>query len=162
RHRKHERRKAAQASFIDAGNSSVESHEDGPVIHEELNRLPERYRAPLILCYLEGLTHEQAAARLIWPVGTVKSRLSRGRDRLRDRLLRGGVAPSASVMSSWAFRTPFCPPLPTAVVEATVQAAWKLSAGGGNRRRAATTAAALAEEAMKSMYSVKIKTALLA
>ena len=56
------------------------------VLHEEIDRLPERYRAPVVLCDLEGCTHEQAARHLGWPVGTVKSRLSRGRERLRDRL----------------------------------------------------------------------------
>jgi polysaccharide biosynthesis/export protein len=45
-------------------------------------------------CYLEGLTHEEAANRLRLPVGTVRSRLARGRDRLRDRLTRRGLAPS--------------------------------------------------------------------
>jgi RNA polymerase sigma factor (sigma-70 family) len=106
RHRKYERGKAAAASsLIDDGASQVDDAEIGPIIHEELSRLPERYRAPLILCYLEGLTHDQAAARLSWPVGTVKSRLSRGRDRLRERLLRRGVEPWSGVMSVLSFRS---------------------------------------------------------
>ena len=46
------------------------------MLHEELGRLPERYRAALVLCYLEGLACEEAARRLGWPVGTVKSRLA--------------------------------------------------------------------------------------
>ena len=53
--------------------------EDAGVIQEELGRLPERLRAPLVLCYLQGMTHEQAADQLGCPVGTVRSRLSRGR-----------------------------------------------------------------------------------
>ncbi|MDE2507864.1 MAG: sigma-70 family RNA polymerase sigma factor, partial [Planctomycetota bacterium] len=61
------------------------------VVAEELSRLPERYRAPLWACYGEGLTHEQAAERLAWPLGTVKGRLSRGREQLRRRLERRGV-----------------------------------------------------------------------
>ena len=55
----------------------------GPVIHEELDRIPERYRSVLVLCYLEGRTQHQAARQLGWPVGTVQSRLARGRERLR-------------------------------------------------------------------------------
>ena len=46
------------------------------LLHEEIDRLPDRYRVPLVLCDLEGLTHEQAARHLGWPVGTVKSRLA--------------------------------------------------------------------------------------
>ena len=53
-----------------------------PELHEEINRLQERYRLPVVLCYLEGLTHEQAAQRLGWPLGTVESRLARARERL--------------------------------------------------------------------------------
>ena len=70
------------------------------VLHEEIDRLPERYRAPVVLCDLEGRTHEQAARHLGWPVGTVKSRLTRGRERLRDRLLRRGLAPDAGLIAS--------------------------------------------------------------
>ena len=64
-----------------------------PALHEELARLPERYRVPIVLCYMEGLACEEAAQRMRLPVGTVKSRLARGRDRLRDRLIRRGLAP---------------------------------------------------------------------
>ncbi len=60
------------------------------VLDDELNRLPEKYRSPLVLCYLEGLTHDEAARRLRWPVGTVRSRMASGRNRLRDRLALPG------------------------------------------------------------------------
>ena len=75
--------------------ASIERDDAAATVHQEVNRLPEKYRAPVVLCYLEGLTHDEAAARLKWPVGTVRSRLSRARDRLRGRLTRRGVtAPS--------------------------------------------------------------------
>ncbi len=66
-------------------------------LYEELDRLAERYRAPLVLCYLEGLTHEQAAQHLRCPVRTVETRLLRGRARLRERLIRRGVSLSAAL-----------------------------------------------------------------
>jgi RNA polymerase sigma factor (sigma-70 family) len=163
RHRKQVIRKAAGArSFIDEREYVDDGDEIGPIIHEELSRLPERYRAPLIHCYLEGLTHEQAAARLRWPLGTVKSRLSRGRDRLRDRLLRRGVAPSVSVISVLSFRNAADGALPAALVERVVQSGLQFATSGPDPGGALTTAAALAEEVMKSMLSVKLKTAVIA
>ena len=67
------------------------------LIHEELGRLREQHRSPLVLCHLEGLSCEEAASRLGWPVGTVKSRLSRGRERLRRQLIRRGIAPTLAL-----------------------------------------------------------------
>src|SRR5919204_2562195 len=64
------------------------------VLHEEVARLPERYRLPLILCHLEGRTVEEAASQLGWTPGSVKGRLERGRKRLHARLVRRGVGTS--------------------------------------------------------------------
>ena len=64
-------------------------------IDEEIARLPGRYRSAVVLCYLEGLTQEQAARRLRCPVRTVESRLRRARERLRPSLVRRGLAPAA-------------------------------------------------------------------
>src|SRR5262249_17378914 len=68
--------------------------DSGVALHEEINRLPETYRTPIVLCDLEELTEGQAAQRLGCPVGTIRSRLARGRLRLRHRLTRRGLAPS--------------------------------------------------------------------
>ncbi len=70
--------------------------EIGPMLVQELNGLPEKYRAPLVLCYLQGRTHDQAAEALRCPVGTVRSRLARGRDQLKKRLTRRGYVPTAA------------------------------------------------------------------
>jgi HlyD family secretion protein len=96
RRRRHERRAAMPTEEVRA---EVENRV-GAALHEEIERLPERYRAPLVLCDLEGSTHEQAARSLGWPVGTVKSRLSRGRERLRDRLARRGLAPGVGLLAA--------------------------------------------------------------
>ena len=61
---------------------------------EELDRLPAKYRCPIELCHLQGMTYDQAARQLDWPVATVKSRLTEGRLRLRQRLARRGLAPA--------------------------------------------------------------------
>ncbi|MBN9122182.1 MAG: RNA polymerase sigma factor, partial [Planctomycetes bacterium] len=61
-------------------------------LHDELARLPEKYRAPLVLCCLEGLSRDEAAVRLGWSANRVKHGLEQGRERLRVRLARRGIA----------------------------------------------------------------------
>ena len=67
------------------------------VVHEEIDQLPERFRAPIVLCDMEGLTEGQAARRLGRPVGTIRSQVTRGRQRLRCQLIRRGLAPASVV-----------------------------------------------------------------
>ena len=94
RRRRHERHAAALRAQAHAGGDD----ERARALHEEIERLPEYYRVPIVICELEGRSHEQAARHLGWPLGTVKSRLARGRDRLRDRLTRRGLEPSAGLL----------------------------------------------------------------
>jgi RNA polymerase sigma factor (sigma-70 family) len=70
------------------------------IIDEEIRRLPEHYRLPLVLCHLEGMRHHEAADRLGCAVGTIESRLSRAREQLRSRLVRRGVAPSLGFLTA--------------------------------------------------------------
>ena len=84
-----------------------------PVLDEEVDRLPEKYRLPFVLCYLRGLTYEQAARRLRCPVGTLSSWLIQARERLRRRLLRRGIALSSGLLATVlaAYAGPVPPPL---------------------------------------------------
>lgn len=80
------------------------------LVRDELERLPDRYRAPIILCYLEGMTHEQAASHLGWASGTVKTRLVRGRRLLRERLDRRKVTLAAGLLLLWRREAGAAPP----------------------------------------------------
>jgi RNA polymerase sigma factor (sigma-70 family) len=71
-----------------------------PILDEEIQRLPEKYRLPIILCYLEGQTNDEAAQALNCPRGTIATRLARARERLRSRLLRRGVMLSAGTLAT--------------------------------------------------------------
>ncbi len=152
RRQRHERRHAELA----AGRLAVHHDEDREdleaVVHEEIDRLPEHYRAPLILCDLEGCTHEQAARSLGWPVGTVKSRQARGRQRLRDRLIRRGLSPSCGMTLGGGVLTPEMP-VPAALTKATTKLA-TIWAGADSARVAV---AVLAREVLKVMVLQKIK-----
>jgi RNA polymerase sigma factor (sigma-70 family) len=68
------------------------------ILDQELSRLPESLRAPVLYCYLEGLTHDEAALKLGCPVGTVRSRMSRARALLERRLTRRGVSATSMAM----------------------------------------------------------------
>ncbi len=111
------------------------SREPGPeadlrtLIDDALRGLPDRYRSAIVLCYLEGLTHEEAAHRLCCPVGTIHSRLARGRDLLRSRLTRHGLAPTASVITAVLSTRSSRASLPDDLFHATARAALRLAAG---------------------------------
>jgi RNA polymerase sigma factor (sigma-70 family) len=102
------------------------------VLDEELARIPAKYRLPLLLCGLEGLTHAEASKSLGWPIGTVSARLSRGRDLLRSRLLRRGVtAPAVALTAVLAAAARPAPRLATAVCNSASAVVARKSAAAG-------------------------------
>lgn len=100
RRSQHERR--APAMVVVDPLSEVTGRELRAVLDAELSQLPGKYRTPLVLCYLEGKTNEQAARMLGWPTGSMSGRLARGRELLRERLLsrrRGSIGSTQSAES---------------------------------------------------------------
>jgi RNA polymerase sigma factor (sigma-70 family) len=121
-------RDAGQARGAEAVGDDPDLAELKVVIDEEIGRLPEKYRVPLVLCDLEGLHHHEVARRLGCPVGTVESRLSRARARLRGRLVRRGLAPTAAALAAILMPAPASAAPPT-LVEATLAAVARRTAG---------------------------------
>lgn len=117
-------------------------------LHEEIHRLPERYRAPVVLCDLEGRTHEQAARHLGWPIGTVKSRLSRARERLKRRLVQRRVVASASLLASLPAVVDASLALPAALAEQTIRSAVQYAA---SRTLLPGAVASLAQGVLRTM-----------
>jgi len=140
RRRARERAMAEEIEVKDPRVARAEHDELRFLIDAELERLPQRFRAPLILCDMQGQTHEQAAVQIGCPVGTVKSRLARGRQRLRTRLVRRGLSPSLAVVASF-FAAERAGAVPPTLIEHTFSAAARLAAGS------ALVAAALTPEA---------------
>jgi RNA polymerase sigma factor (sigma-70 family) len=128
-----------------------------PALHEEVHRLPEKYRAPVVLCYLEGLTHEEAADRLRWPVGTVKGRLARARDLLRSRLTRRGVTLASAVGALELLARDAKAALPGRLVTFTVKAATHAAAGTSLVGLISTQALSLSEGVIHAMSLSQLK-----
>ncbi len=147
--RRHHERLAAELTDRTTGPVLPDDWE--PVLHEEVDRLADRYRKPVILCGLAGLSTSQAARELGWPVGTVRSRLARGRARLRDRLTRRGLAPAAAVVGI----TEAAEAAPAAVSAAMAMAVVRGVAGVATAGRAPTAFAASARSTLRSMSMIQ-------
>jgi RNA polymerase sigma factor (sigma-70 family) len=126
------------------------------VLDEELNRLPPKQRAPVVLCYLEGLTNEEAARQLRCPVGTVKTRLAQARRSLARRLARRGLTPAGGLLATAG------PELPAGLVGETVRAAALAAAGKVSAACVSAQVACLTEGVLRAMMVTRVKLAAVA
>jgi RNA polymerase sigma factor (sigma-70 family) len=129
------------------------------VLHEELNGLSECYRAPLVLCYLEGATQEATALQLGLPRGTLRERLERGRGLLRTRLVRRGLGPAALLAAAAWPTANASAGTPPSLTASTIKAASLFAAGQAVTGAVSAKVAALSEGVMKAMFLSKLKIA---
>jgi RNA polymerase sigma factor (sigma-70 family) len=132
-------------------------HELRPLIHDEVQRLPAKYRAPVILCYLEGLTHDEAARQLGWPKGTVAGRVARAREMLRKRLTRRGIALSAALAALTLTPASASALVPATLVQSALRAGMLFAAGQSTAGVVSAHVLALSEGVLRVMFWNKIK-----
>lgn len=153
RRRLHEQRAAA---CHQEDKNDLSWREMRGAIDEELQRLPEKQRQPLILCYLEGLTQDEAAQRLNWPRGTLKRRLESGREKLRLRLTQRGISLGTGLFAVALTESASRGAFPLTLRLATVKAAVAFVGGEGGAL-ATTQAALLANGALQTVLTTKLK-----
>jgi RNA polymerase sigma factor (sigma-70 family) len=137
-----------------------EAHE---LLDKELVRLPDKFRVPLVLCYLEGLTRDEAAQRLGWSPSILKSRLEQARDRLRARLQGRGLGLSGALVAALVAEGTAAPAgVPCALLVETARAAVRSAAGALPASGVPARVSEVAEGVMKAMSMTRFKSATVA
>jgi RNA polymerase sigma factor (sigma-70 family) len=135
-------------AHLPEGNDS-----DWEILHQEVDRLPDRLRAPVVLCYLEGLTYDAAAHQLKLSEGAFRGRLAQARERLRRRLTgRGVTIPAGLLVAGAVTASPAQAAIPPALIHSTIRIAMGFMAG--------STAAVLARGVLRSMLINQLKVAM--
>jgi RNA polymerase sigma factor (sigma-70 family) len=153
------RRRALERRLAEAtlGQARGRDQDDlAAALHEELDRLPDRYRVPIVLCDLEGRTCEEAARHVGCPIGTIGSRLARGREQLRGRLARRGLAPAVGTLVAMLSTESKGAGMPAALVKSTTQLGLGKAAADLGAGAFSAAAAKLAEEISRSLLMVKL------
>ena len=145
-----------------AANQQDARSELQPLLDQELSRLPEKYRAVLVLCELEGKTGKQAAQILSLPQGTVSTRLARGKLLLARRLARRGLAISSGTLTGALTQEAASASVPASLLNSTIKAVIAAAAGQVAAGVISVKVAALTEGVLKAMFMTKLKIASLA
>jgi RNA polymerase sigma factor (sigma-70 family) len=155
--RRDQERRAAERAAVGASMASSPWHDDtAAVIHEEIDRLPDRYRRPVVLCYLEELTYQQAADQLRWSEATTRGRLARARELLRARLTRRGVTLATAGLTLPAGTLPSpAATVPAALLQSAVRAARHIVLG--ESAAVSTTTIVLMKQAARTMMIARLK-----
>jgi RNA polymerase sigma factor (sigma-70 family) len=138
--------------------AAVTDSDTRTALGEEVSRLPDKYRAAVVLCYLEGKTNTEAARELGCPRGTVDSRLAWARERLRRRLLRRGVCLSVAALVSSLTTAP-ASATPPALVHYTAHLAWLFTTRG--TALGVVPSIQLAQGALRAMFFAKMKSVII-
>jgi RNA polymerase sigma factor (sigma-70 family) len=140
--------------------SETDRQEVCTVIDEELQQLPRKFRRPLVLCYLQGKTNTEAAQELGWPAGSMSRLLAQGRELLRKRLIRRGVAPVVAGAALTTVQGAASASIPSALADTTAQAASLFVAGPSSASQGISAEAARAAESVLHAMTVgKLKLA---
>jgi RNA polymerase sigma factor (sigma-70 family) len=152
RRRAHERQVSAMPE-PEARDSADVGDDLRPLLDQELHRLPNRYRVPVVLCDLEGRTRREAARQLGVPEGTLSGRLTTARRILARRLARRGVSLSAGALAAALSQCAASACVPSPLVASTVKAA----AGGAAAAVVSARVVVLAEGVVKTMFATRLK-----
>jgi RNA polymerase sigma factor (sigma-70 family) len=129
------------------------------LLDQTLQKLPEKYRTVLLLCYLEGRTQEEVAKQLGCPLGTVRSRLAQGRKLLRDRLAKQGFTSTAGALTALLVANTASSAIEATLYRQTLTSALFLAAGKSTAHVVSSGAAKLFSAGMRSLAVTKIKIA---
>jgi RNA polymerase sigma factor (sigma-70 family) len=149
-----ERQSSARESCGPLDEISVAEAQE--ILDQELARLPDKFRNPLVLCCLQGLARDEAARQLGWPTSVLKSRLEQARQRLRVRLARRGLD-LATVLGVTLLGGRATATVPAVLFNSTVHAVGVVAAGGAAASVVSTQAAALTSEVLNAMFLSKLK-----